>query len=195
MKHKLLIATILLAGLAAGMLASLVHRQPALRAATVFDTPRGLPAPELTDQDGVRLTPDRFEDRWDVLFFGFTRCPDICPMTLTRLRGLADKLPPGQAPRVWLVTVDPEHDTAPVLSKYVSFYDPDFAAITGSGQAIGELAGALGVAYAKIPDGDSYTMSHSAALFLIDPDGHYAGLFNTPHDWGNIMHDLEQLTR
>ena len=133
--------------------------------------------------------------RWDLLFFGFTRCPDICPMTLGRLRGLADRLPPGQAPRIWLVTVDPEHDTVSVLKKYVSFFDPDFAGITGAEPAIAELAGALGVAYARVPEGDSYTMTHSAALFLIDPDGRYAGLFNTPHQWEHITHDLEVLTR
>ncbi len=195
MKRSLLIATILLAGLAAGLTAGLLHREPAPRAATLFATPRELPPLQLIDQDGAPLTPERFEGRWDVLFFGFTRCPDICPMTLGRLRGLARQLPERRAPRIWLVTVDPEHDTAAVLRKYVSFFDPDFSAVTGTGQSIDELARALGVAYVKVPDGDSYTMSHSAALFLIDPGGRYAGIFNTPHDWRLIARDLGRLTR
>lgn len=195
MNHKFIVAAIVLAGLGAGLLAGVLHREPGLQAAVVFDEPRDLPALELTDQHGVALTTDRFRGRWDLWFFGFTRCPDICPMTLGRLRGLAGKLPSGRTPRIWLVTVDPEHDTASVLKDYLSSFDPEFAGITGTDQAIAELAGALGVPYARVPDGDSYTMTHSAALFLIDPDGRYAGLINTPHEWETITRDLEQLIR
>lgn len=197
MNRSILFAAALVAGAAAGLtLALLQGADDEIVAATIFDTPRELPALDLVNADGAAVSGNIFTGRWDLLFFGFTHCPDICPATLHRLDALLDTIAqsaPERLPRVWLVSVDPSRDTPAVLADYLGFFDARFGALTGTDESVATLAGALGVAYARLPQGEDYTMSHSAALFLIDPRGHYAGLFNTPHDWDRIGSDLETI--
>lgn len=196
MTKNLLVVVALVAGAAAGLGLALLERERGaqLEAGTVFATPRTLPPTALVDHSGKPLTADRLTGQWDILFFGFTHCPDICPTTLVQLDRLLERLDAGaQAPRVWLVSVDPLRDTPAVLADYIGHYNRGFAALTGTEAAIAGLAAALGVAYSKVVDGDGYTMAHSGALFLVDPAGRYAGLFTTPHDWQLIAADLRKL--
>lgn len=199
MTRTLLIAIALIAGAATGLTLALVERQRDARldAATMFATPRTLPLPALVAHDGEPLTGATFAGRWDIAFFGFTNCPDICPTTLAQLGRVLERLDAedDRGPRVWLVSVDPARDTPARLAAYVRHFDPGFAALSGAESALAEFAAALGVAYDKVFEGESYTIAHSGALFLIDPNGHYAGLFNTPHDWPRIEADLRKLTR
>lgn len=196
MRKIILISVTVVTGIVAGVAAGIFTRPaPQPLAATLFDQPRALPDLDLVDHHGAALGPERFRGAWDLLFFGFTRCPDICPMTLGQLRNLAARLPAAQLPRIWLVSVDPEHDTPEVLGPYIEFFDPRFGGITGSATELQSLTTALGVAWARVPQGDDYTISHSAALFLIDPDGDYAGVINTPHRWADIETDLRNLLR
>jgi protein SCO1/2 len=136
--------------------------------------------------------------QWTFLFFGFVNCPDICPTTLATLaaarEALAD-LPEAQRPTVTLVSVDPRRDTPEVLAHYVAHFDPSFSGITGSVEAINTLTSALGVAVIIGPAADdgSYAVDHSAAIFLVDPEGRIAALFGTPHEAGTIARDFRRI--
>ena len=197
----LLVAAIAAAGLAAGYL---VGRGPAeapvpqLESATLFATPRALPVFSLTDQDGRPFGRTDLEGQWSILFFGFTHCPDVCPSTLATLaaarRELAD-LPEAAQPRVVLVTVDPERDTAEKLRAYVAFFDPAFAGVTGTPDAIASLTAQMGVAVrqGERDEFGNYTVDHTAALFLVDPDGALVGIFSTPHTPDGIAHDYRRI--
>jgi protein SCO1/2 len=196
-----LVAAVAAAGLAAGYL---VGRGPAeppipeLERATLFATPRALPVFSLTDQDGRPFGPAELRGRWSILFFGFTHCPDVCPATLATLaaarRELAD-LPAAAQPQVVLVTVDPERDTAAQLKAYVAFFDPAFAGVTGAPDAIAALTSQMGVAVRKgaRDEHGNYTVDHTAALFLVNPDGALAGIFSTPHTPDGIAHDYRRI--
>ena len=170
---------------------------PATEVATVLSTPRALPTLELNDQDGRALGPDFFRGHWTLVFFGFTQCPDICPTTLATLaqatQALAD-LPASQQPRVLLVSVDPERDTAEILAPYVRFFDADFMAARGSPEATAAAAAAFSVPYAKVslPDG-GYTLEHGSGLFLVGPAGELLGYFSAPHDAGKIARDYRAI--
>lgn len=171
---------------------------PALERATLFEASRPLPAIALQDQSERTFDLARMRGHWTLLFFGFTNCPDVCPTTLATLaevrRQLAD-LPPDQIPDVVLATVDPARDTPAALARYVAHFDPSFTGITGSPESIGAFTRDLGVAVmigAPAADG-SYTVDHSAAVFLIDPDAAYAGLFGAPHDAGTIARDYRRI--
>ena len=114
------------------------------------------PRSPLSDQDGKPLDATFFTRGWTLVFFGFTRCPDVCPTTLAtlaRTRATLTDLPTGQQPRVLLVSVDPEHDQASLLADYVRHFDPSFHAATGDPTAVATVAAGFGVPYAKVAPG------------------------------------------
>ncbi len=201
--NRALVAAIVAAGILAGAgVAHLALRRDAapadLEQATLYPEPRALPAFALVDQDGAAFGPERLQDRWTFVFFGFVNCPDICPTTLAMLAGvrrtLAD-LPEADRPGVVLVSVDPGRDTPPVLAQYVAHFDPSFVGVTGSPDALDALARALGVAVIIGPaDADgNYAVDHSAAVFLVDREGRVAALFNTPHEPAAIARDYRRI--
>jgi protein SCO1/2 len=196
-------ALVAIVAIAAGMLfaRSLVGNEGAsqlgLAQATLLKPPRPLPQFALIDQAGAPFTPDRLKNRWSLLFFGFTRCPDVCPLTLGVLaqaeKALSD-LPPEKRPQIMLVSVDPQRDNPAQLASYVKFFSPTFGGVTGTQDAIDELTSALGVPVAinKLPNGD-YSVDHSAAIFLIDPNGALHALFSSPHLPAVIADDYRRI--
>ena len=171
--------------------------QLGLAQATLLTPPRPLPQFALIDQSGAPFTPERLKNRWSLLFFGFTRCPDVCPLTLGVLaqaqKALKD-LPAAKQPQIILVSVDPQRDNPAQLASYVKFFSPTFGGVTGTQDAIEELTGALGVPVAinKLPNGD-YTVDHSAAIFLVDPNGALHALFSSPHVPAVIADDYRRI--
>jgi protein SCO1/2 len=167
---------------------------PEPRVATVLPAPVELPEFSLLDHDGRPVGRDVFAGQWDLVFFGFTHCPDVCPMTLQVLanakRQLADA---GQEPlpRIVLVSVDPERDTPASLSQYVDYFGAGNLGITGDLAEIRKLTDGLGIFFSKVPrdDGD-YTVDHSAVVLLVNPRGEFHALFGSPHDANNYVHDL-----
>ena len=158
---------------------------PATAAATIYPAARPLPAFELTAHDGSRFDAARLRGHWTLLMFGFTNCPDVCPTTLLELaaarRALAD-LPPDRVPQVVMVSVDPQRDTPTRLAGYVGHFDASFVGVTGTPAAIAALTAAVGVAVqpGAATDG-GYSVDHSAAVFLVDPQAAVAALFPLPH--------------
>jgi protein SCO1 len=170
---------------------------PPTERASVLPEPRALPVLDLVGRDGRALPVNLFADRWTLVFFGFTQCPDVCPTTLAVLaqvtRELRD-LPPPQRPQVLLVSVDPERDTPERLDAYVKFFDPDFLGATGTPGSIAATAAAFGVPYAKVslPDG-GYTMDHGSGIFIVGPTGGVVAYLSAPHDPGVITRDFRSI--
>lgn len=194
-------ALVAIVAIAAGILLSktLLDRSgaPTLAKATLIEPARPLPPMAFIDEQGQPFGAERLRGRWSILFFGFTYCPDICPTTLVLLaqveKQLAD-LPSEQRPQVVLVSVDPQRDTPERLMQYVKSFSPTFTGITGDQDAIHEFALKLGVpvAISPLPDGN-YTVDHSAAIFLIDPNGELRALSSTPHDATVIAEDYRSI--
>ena len=170
-----------------------VGAKPVTRAAAVYDTPRPLPDFRLTDEAGREVTARTLRGRWTFLFFGYTHCPDVCPATLAQLaevgRALTDLPGPAQ-PAVYLVSVDPARDTAESLATYVHYFNPGFHALAGAPAAVEAFTRALGIAVIVRRDGGAeYTVDHTAAILLVDPNGAVAAVFPAPHVVATIAAD------
>ncbi|MEX3630417.1 MAG: SCO family protein [Burkholderia sp.] len=150
----------------------------------------------LPDSSGKLRTLADFKGRAVVLFFGYTYCPDVCPTTLAELAQAMQQLgPEAKRVQVLLVTVDPERDTAPLLAQYVAAFDPSFSALRSDDAQLKQVAKDFRIYYAKAAGKTpgSYTMDHTAASYVFDPDGKLR-LFvrdgQGPRPW---VHDLKLL--
>ena len=194
--RRLIILVVAIIAVAAGTLTSRWYASPppAPRAATVLPAPFELPEFSLLDQGGQPIGRDAFEGQWDLVFFGFTHCPDICPMTLQVLSNARRELgEDGQEPlpRIVLVSVDPERDDPESMRRYVDYFGTGNLGITGELAEIRKLTDGLGIYFQKVPrDDGSYTVDHSAVVLLVDPRGEFNAMFSAPHDAANYVHDL-----
>ncbi len=196
MRSKNIIIGVLLGGaLAAGIFVATTLNVPAqVTKAFIIPTPDALPEFALVDQSTAEVTADTFRGQWDLVFFGFTNCPDICPTTLQILANAKRELIDSGAeslPRIVLVSVDPARDTPEVLGQYVEYFGEDILAVTGDLAEIVKLTSALGIYFEKSPtEGENYTVNHSAAVLVINPQAEFAALFSAPHVVENYVHDL-----
>jgi protein SCO1/2 len=197
----ILLATLAIGAAGAGVAAGVWYTQAArdALAATVLDAPRPLPEFSLLDERGEPVTRADLSGRWTLLFFGFTHCPDVCPMTLQALaRTLRsfDDLPPERRPVARFVSIDPERDTPEQIARYLSAFDADIHGMTGTPEAVAALTDALGIAVARVDDTrGGYTMDHSAALLLLDADARLVAVFTPPHDARAIAADVRAIAR
>lgn len=134
---------------------------------------------ELQDQHGRAVNEQTFSGQWLLVFFGFTRCADICPTTLVHMAKVLDGLG-EQARQVQplFISLDPERDTADVLAAYTSFFDERILGLTGSAEQIRQVADAYSVYFQKVPMGDTYMLDHTGSVYLMGPKGELAELFS-----------------
>jgi len=162
--------------------------------ATIYQQPRQLDRFELVDQHGSIFSSDRLRDRWSLLFFGFTSCPDICPLTMAELKQFYQLLKQAKTaplPQIVLVTVDPQRDTPATMASYISSFNDEFIGLSGDAQSLSALAAQLYVAHTASPaavshDGvetaeHEYTIEHSGHISVINPDGELYAVLRLPH--------------
>lgn len=128
----------------------------------------------LTDHTGKKRTLADFRGKVVVVFFGYTRCPDVCPTTLADLRLAREQLgEDGKRVQVLVITVDPERDTQQLLASYVPAFDPSFLGLYGDAAATAKVAKEFKVFYQKAPGKtpDSYTVDHTSGSYVFDPQG------------------------
>ena len=177
------------------------QKQPSLITTFVYPEPKSLPEFELMDQYNQPFNNQQLVGKWSVVFFGYTNCPDICPTTLSALTQVANKLQPDILSQVQFifVSVDPERDTVQHLAEYVPFFHPDFIGVTGEDEQLQILSYSLGAMYMKVDTEDSYQMTHSSTLFIINPQGRRHGIFSNATqgiiDVKSITSDLDTIVR
>jgi protein SCO1/2 len=180
---------------------------PQLQVVRLFEQPRVLPAFSLQQSDGTPLVPGELQGHWTLVFLGFTHCPDVCPTTLARL-AQAQKawaaLPEATRPRVLFVSVDPDRDTPDRVGEYAHAFHKDTLAATADVPALEAFARSLSLVFMKVPapagaPADQYSVDHSAALAVLDPQARMAGVVQPSGDAGldaqAIAADLAALTR
>ncbi len=135
---------------------------------------------ELVDHHGNRFTQDDLKGKYTLLYFGYTHCPDVCPMGLTVIAETLALLGEKRKDfRVVMVTVDPERDTPQVLKEYMENFGPEFIGLTGTPEQIRTMARHWRAFYRKTPEDDGgYEMDHSAIIFLLDKQGKYLKHFS-----------------
>lgn len=165
---------------------------PALASGTWLPAARQLAEFRLTDNTGQPYTREQLAGSPTLVYFGFTRCPDVCPTTLIKLAAVK-RAAAVAGLKVLLVSVDPQRDTPPVLGLYVHAFDPSFQGLTGDPGEIRRVAANFGVAVNRVdlPGGD-YTMDHSAVVFLLDSAAHIVAIFTPPFDVRSFAADLRR---
>ncbi|MDQ3040259.1 MAG: SCO family protein [Pseudomonadota bacterium] len=180
---------------------------PAVSSITLMSTPRVLPAFSLQQSDGTALTGEELQGHWTVVFIGFTHCPDICPTTLAELNGAQKKwadLPETTRPRVLFVSADPERDTPKITGDYAHAFNADSLAATAPLPELEAFTRSLSLVFSKVPtqvepgtirSATDYSIDHSAALVVLDPQARMAGVITPPFDAQAIAADLIALTK
>jgi protein SCO1/2 len=152
---------------------------------------------KLTDDNGKAVTAADYRGKVTIMYFGYTHCPDVCPLTLTQLHVVLDRLgAPADQVRILFVSVDPARDTPAVMHAYVNAFDKRAVGLVGSQADVEALAKRYRSAFTREPDrGDgNYDVSHSSAIYLFDGKGK-ARLLATPSaSQDDIVHDLHLLT-
>jgi len=160
--------------------------------------PPALPEFSLVDHKGRPFTRTNLLDRWSMLYFGYTSCPDACPIALGVLAQVEMALGRHQdlARRFQgvFISVDPERDRDK-LGVYVGHFSERFVGATADDKSLLGITRPLGIIYLRqSPDGNGeYLVDHSNSLLLIDPEARLVGLFNGPHDASHIATTLEKI--
>lgn len=172
--------------------------------AMVYDEPVPVSEFELVDHTGEAFNNDSFDGKWSMLFFGFTNCPDICPLTMHELTGFYQDLEQGsyqQDTQVVMISVDPFRDDQQQIAEFMAGYDDSFLGVNGDFDVISRLASELFVAHGIMPvpapDGGTpknFLVNHSGNILLIDPQGQYRGFLEPNIKRPNIL-EAYQLIR
>lgn len=145
------------------------------------------------------FTNDNLKGHWTLMFFGFTRCPHMCPMTMKTLRETYQQLVADHVkslPHVVMVTVDPQRDDADSLHRYVTGFNPEFEGAVPDQATLKQITKELGVVFMKVENKKSpekYNMSHSGTIMLFNPQGQLAGFFAYPQKKADLVADLEMI--
>lgn len=162
---------------------------------TILPKPLKLSDFQLVDHHGKPFTKHHLDDKWSILFFGYTHCPDICPTTLAMLNNFYKEVD-QQKTHIIFVTADPLRDTSARMTEHVTYYNknfigltaPDIASIKAFGEEIGVIfdyedpqTHELIPDVAKLPPGTKYNVEHNASIFIIDPKGRLVADMLPPH--------------
>ena len=180
-KQALLLCAALIAAIALGVfLWRQADRLPGL-GRTIVSGQIAIGGPyALTDQDGKRRASTDFGGKYQLVYFGYTFCPDVCPTTLALVAAALDKLGADQDRIVPVfITIDPARDKPEVLKKYLASFGPRFVGLTGSDEQIAAVEKEFRVYAKKQPlAGGSYGMDHSSVLYLMGPDGKLVSFYD-----------------
>jgi protein SCO1/2 len=149
-----------------------------------YPRPRSIDPDGLTLLDGQPFTIEALKGRYSLAFFGFTHCPDICPMALAEMKRTltlwSERQAGLQAPQILFVSVDPERDSPARLREYLDFFSTEIVGITGTIPALERFTRSVGVLFVKVPTGEGpmdYTIDHSASILVFGPEGTLLGIF------------------
>ena len=179
--RKLSIALLIIVSFALGLFLSVQYQKKKNQispATLYFEQARSLPVFNTLNHLNQNVSNEVLENRWSILFFGFTNCPDVCPNTLSILAEVQKRFASKSIkPQLVFITVDPMRDTPKLMAQYIKGFSDDIIGLTGELHQIQVLTEALGVAYGynALPDG-SYTVDHFSGTFIINPKGQYVGL-------------------
>lgn len=149
----------------------------------------------LTAPDGSTVTEKTLAGKPYAIFFGFTRCPDVCPTSLARMARLRKQLgPDGMKFAIVFVSVDPGHDKPADLGNYVALFGTPILGLTGTDAQLEQIKKGYGVYSAKVPQpGGDYTIDHTAAIYLMTAKGAFSGIIDHQESDQTALEKLKRL--
>ena len=148
---------------------------------------------ELTSHDNEAFDSNNLLGNVVAVFFGFTHCPDICPTSLTELKMITEQLDQPEKFKVLFVSVDPGRDTVDELKNYIPRFGDNMTGLTGSKDQIKKVADQFKVFYQAVPQGNDYTIDHSAGIYIIDKSGQVRIRFPYGTDKALMIEDINKL--
>ena len=173
-------------------------QNPPFRGA-VIHTVQVAPPIALSDHTGKSFTLEQCKGEVVLIFFGFTHCPDVCPMTMTKLQKVSAGLMQDDRVRVLFITVDPDRDRSQAIRDYIGNYSNKFVGLRGTQDELDAVYEAYGV-YRGIDDdsnqaADNYTINHTNSVFVVDRKGNWRLNFTDTAKIDDIIHDVRILLR
>lgn len=218
LKHHPLIRTALLITCLILLISACDRAPEKTNTENAFIIPEAAKIVDFTLQHGElgRFTLDDTKGQWSLFFFGYTRCPDVCPTELFMMSKMMEIMeqkprPLQKIPQVVFVSVDPQRDNPESLQQYVNFYHSSFIGITGEQSQVNQLAKSMGVFHERVyhKDGETlqfddakdipkalentYLINHSSALFLVNPNRQIHAIFSAPHDPAAMVRDIAKI--
>ena len=167
---------------------------PPPEAATELPSALALPDVALIDEHGAPFRTADLAGQYSLLFFGFTYCPDVCPLSMQVLAQALDRLEESNIrtlPTVVLISVDPARDTPDRLTRYLDNFDPAFIGATASDRELEPLLRTLGVTVMKhAMPGDGYNMTHNPQVFVLGPDADVIAIMSKADDPEAVVRDF-----
>lgn len=148
------------------------------------------------DQAGKSFGLEQIEGKWSFIFFGYTHCPDVCPITMSVMNDVYNQISANNNHlQIIFVSVDPERDTAEKLAQYVSYFNKDFIGLGGDTKMVDSLTKQIGVAYFlnNEEQKEGYLVDHSASIFVFDPKARMVGKLSTPHEPTKMIEQFTQI--
>jgi protein SCO1 len=162
--------------------------------AGVFNPAREAPDFSVSGSDGTALTLSHYRGKVVVLGFGYTSCPNVCPVTLAVLAQAHRKLGIlGSQVQIIYLTVDPERDSAERLKQYLAAFDQSFVGGTGTVAQMAAVRTSYGVTAEKLGTGSDYAVAHSSFVYLITREGKLRALMPFGHKADDYVHDISML--
>jgi protein SCO1/2 len=186
--NKYLLGLIAIAAMVIGVISfNKMIKLPLPEYALYYQQSRTIKPFELTDHNGQSFTKERLNNKWSLIFFGYTSCPDICPTTLQNLSFIYDDLTViSQNSQVLLVSVDPQQDSQEKLAQYIAYFNSEFIALRAGHEVLFPFARNMGLMYAISGEGDNYSVDHSASLVIVNPAGKIAAIFKPEEVVGQV---------
>jgi len=163
----------------------------------LYDNPITLNPFELQDHNQNAFTNQSLRGHWSMVFFGYTYCPDICPLTMASLKqfhDLLERVGESVDVRVVMISVDPERDTLPKMKDYVTYFNPGFIGATGEYAQVLSLTKQVNISfsYTRIDD-ENYLVNHNGEIMLFDPQGNNVGFFKAPYQPENMLDNFRRV--
>ncbi|CAM4212649.1 SCO family protein [Pseudoalteromonas ostreae] len=155
--------------------------------ALVYEQAKPLSDFTLQDQNAQSVTKQTLQGQWNLVFLGYTSCPDICPLTLAKLNGAYKALKDEYPLQIWFLAVDPKRDTVAKRKAYIDYFNPNFLAVSGEHKDLFPLVRELGLIYAiSNSDEQEYAVDHSASVAMVDPQGAVRAIFKPEFKQGSV---------
>lgn len=189
--------------------------EPQLHSAQLLPIPKALPEIRLEKNKTEKVTAENFNGQWSLIFFGFTNCPDFCPLELQKLGELLQLSQQSQRSQfpvqVIFISLDPERDSPEKINAYTAFFNPQIVGLSSSNSELVKVAHFFGSDYSRkatsagavlnIPAGidmpsnveNNYQVDHSARIYIVNPDASYVGSFAPPHNAEHMWDDLQSI--
>jgi len=177
---------------------NLIEKEAILESGKAYKKPLDIIEFKLIDQSDHQYTKNDLRNKWTILFFGYTNCPDVCPTTIFKLGQIKQQINRELLNvnlQIVFITLDPERDSTERLREYLGFFDDSMTGLTGDVTKIVELTSNLSVFFQRINKEDGYDFNHTASIFLINPKAQLKASFSPASSIEILAEDIKKVVK